>query len=166
MLSLTRKVGLFAVLAHQTWSQASRRMRGALQNVGLEVAFRLGRQDAEYAAADFGSVNRAVDQAPGRRSRRGRTRSSALRTADGTVGALDPDRCRSCPTATPSCANGTAGSNASRALPVPIRWASSGELATIEELYLRALLSTARSRRARSRRTWSKRRETCQLAAG
>ena len=57
MLDLTRKVGLFAVLAHQTWSQAGGRIRGALQNVGLEVAFRLGRQDAEYTARRFGQVD-------------------------------------------------------------------------------------------------------------
>lgn len=57
MLDLTRKVGLFAVLAHQTWSQASGRLRGALQNVGLEVAFRLGREDAEHTARRFGQVN-------------------------------------------------------------------------------------------------------------
>ena len=57
MLSLTRKVGLFAILAHQTWSQASTRMRGALQNVGMEVAFRLGRTDAEHAATILGRIN-------------------------------------------------------------------------------------------------------------
>ena len=57
MLDLTRKVGLFAVLAHQTWSQAGSRIRGALQNVGLEVAFRLGREDAEDTARRFGQVD-------------------------------------------------------------------------------------------------------------
>ncbi len=57
ILSLTRKVGLFAVLAHQTWSQAGQRMQGALQNVGLQVTFRLGRTDAELAARHFGAVN-------------------------------------------------------------------------------------------------------------
>ena len=57
MLDLTRKVGLFAILAHQTWSQTSDRLRSALQNVGLEVAFRLGRQDAEYTARRFGQVD-------------------------------------------------------------------------------------------------------------
>ncbi|CAN5721186.1 hypothetical protein BH23CHL2_BH23CHL2_19670 [soil metagenome] len=60
MLSLTRKVGLFAVLAHQTWTQTSLRMRGALQNVGLEVAFRLGRPDAEYAASILGRIDPAA----------------------------------------------------------------------------------------------------------
>lgn len=50
MLSQTRKFGLFLVMAHQTWSQASERLRGALANVGLEVAFRLGRTDAEHTA--------------------------------------------------------------------------------------------------------------------
>lgn len=57
MLSLTRKYGLFLVMAHQTWSQASGRLKGALQNVGLEVAFRLGRFDAEHAARIFGEVD-------------------------------------------------------------------------------------------------------------
>src|SRR5512143_2301971 len=33
MLSETRKYGLFCVMAHQDWSQASERLRGALQNV-------------------------------------------------------------------------------------------------------------------------------------
>jgi DNA segregation ATPase FtsK/SpoIIIE-like protein len=40
MLSQTRKFGLYLVMAHQTWSQASSRLKGALQNVGLEVVFR------------------------------------------------------------------------------------------------------------------------------
>ena len=57
MLDLTRKVGLFAVLAHQTWSQTGGRIRGALQNVGTEIAFRLGREDAEYTARRFGQVD-------------------------------------------------------------------------------------------------------------
>ena len=57
MLSLTRKYGLFLVMAHQTWSQASGRLEGALQNVGLEVAFRLGSFDAEHAARVFGQVD-------------------------------------------------------------------------------------------------------------
>ncbi len=50
ILSQTRKYGLFLVMAHQTWSQASERLRGALQNVGLEVSFRLGRDDAAYSS--------------------------------------------------------------------------------------------------------------------
>ncbi len=50
MLSLTRKFGLYLVMAHQNWSQTSARMRGAISNVGLEVAFRLGLGDAEYTA--------------------------------------------------------------------------------------------------------------------
>ncbi|TAK28852.1 MAG: DUF87 domain-containing protein [Chloroflexota bacterium] len=57
MLSLTRKYGLHLVLAHQTWSQTSARLRGALQNVGLEVVFRLGREDAEYSATMLGRVD-------------------------------------------------------------------------------------------------------------
>jgi hypothetical protein len=57
MLSLVRKYGLFVVMAHQTWSQTSERLRGALQNVGLEVVFRLGRADAEYSATILGRVD-------------------------------------------------------------------------------------------------------------
>lgn len=57
MLSQTRKYGLFVVMAHQTWSQASERFRGALANVGIEIAFRLGRADAEYTAKLLGRVD-------------------------------------------------------------------------------------------------------------
>ncbi|MGD9685351.1 MAG: type IV secretory system conjugative DNA transfer family protein [Candidatus Obscuribacterales bacterium] len=53
VLSLARKYGLYLVLAHQTWSQLSSRLHGALQNA-VEVAFRLGRSDAEWAAPRFG----------------------------------------------------------------------------------------------------------------
>jgi hypothetical protein len=53
VLSLCRKYGLSLVLAHQTWSQLSSRMNGALQNA-VEIAFRLGRSDAEWAAPLFG----------------------------------------------------------------------------------------------------------------
>jgi hypothetical protein len=57
ILSLCRKYGLYLVMAHQTWSQASERLRGALQNVGVEAAFRLGRADAEHSATIMGRVN-------------------------------------------------------------------------------------------------------------
>ncbi len=57
MLSQTRKFGLFLIMAHQTWSQASERLRGALANVGIEVAFRLGRGDAEHTARLLGRVD-------------------------------------------------------------------------------------------------------------
>lgn len=50
MLSETRKYNLFCVMAHQNWSQASDRLKGALQNVGLEVILKAGRPDAEYSA--------------------------------------------------------------------------------------------------------------------
>jgi hypothetical protein len=63
MLSQTRKFGLYLAMAHQTWSQASSRLKGALQNVGLEVVFRLGRDDAEHAAKVLGRVDpRSVSQ--------------------------------------------------------------------------------------------------------
>jgi hypothetical protein len=57
ILSLTRKYGLFLIMAHQTWSQASQRLQGALQNVGITVAFKLGRDDAQYEAAILGRVD-------------------------------------------------------------------------------------------------------------
>jgi Type IV secretion-system coupling protein DNA-binding domain len=57
MLSETRKYGLFCVMAHQNWSQASDRLKGALQNVGLEIILKAGRPDAEYSARLFGSVD-------------------------------------------------------------------------------------------------------------
>ncbi len=57
ILSLCRKWGLYLVMAHQTWSQASERLRGALQNCGVEVVFKLGRSDAEHSARVLGRVN-------------------------------------------------------------------------------------------------------------
>src|SRR5512142_3365816 len=57
MLSETRKYGLFCVMAHQNWSQASERLKGALQNVGLEVILKAGRADAEYSARLLGAVD-------------------------------------------------------------------------------------------------------------
>ncbi|MBP0937229.1 DUF87 domain-containing protein [Streptomyces sp. KCTC 0041BP] len=57
MLSETRKYKLFCVMAHQNWSQASDRLKGALQNVGMEVILKAGRPDAEHSARLFGSVD-------------------------------------------------------------------------------------------------------------
>jgi energy-coupling factor transporter ATP-binding protein EcfA2 len=56
VLSLCRKYGLFLTLAHQTWSQLSSRLAGALQNT-VEIAFRLGPDDARWAAPRFGSYD-------------------------------------------------------------------------------------------------------------
>jgi len=53
VLSLARKYGLFLTLAHQTWSQLNSRLQGAMQNA-VEIAFRLGRSDAEWAAPRLG----------------------------------------------------------------------------------------------------------------
>lgn len=53
VLSLARKYGLYLTLAHQTWSQISQRLQGALQNT-VSIAFKLGRSDAEWAAPRFG----------------------------------------------------------------------------------------------------------------
>jgi hypothetical protein len=49
MLSETRKYQLFCVMAHQNWTQASERLKGALQNVGIEMILKSGRMDAEYS---------------------------------------------------------------------------------------------------------------------
>jgi hypothetical protein len=57
ILGLCRKYGLYVVMAHQTWSQTSDRLKGALQNAGIEVVFKLGRSDAEFAATILGRVN-------------------------------------------------------------------------------------------------------------
>ncbi|MCX4956879.1 hypothetical protein [Streptomyces virginiae] len=57
MLSETRKYNLFCVMAHQNWSQASDRLKGALQNVGMEVILKAGRPDAEHSARLFGTVD-------------------------------------------------------------------------------------------------------------
>jgi hypothetical protein len=57
MLSQTRKYGLFSILAHQNWSQASDRLRGALQNCGLKVSFALEYEDAVRTAKILGRVD-------------------------------------------------------------------------------------------------------------
>src|SRR4051812_6156280 len=57
MLSETRKYNLFSIMSHQNWTQASERLKGALQNVGLEVILKSGRADAEYSAKILGSVD-------------------------------------------------------------------------------------------------------------
>jgi hypothetical protein len=57
MLSETRKYGLFCVMAHQNWTQASDGLKGALQNVGIEMILKSGRMDAEYSARVLGSVD-------------------------------------------------------------------------------------------------------------
>jgi hypothetical protein len=53
ILSLCRKYGLFLSMGHQTFSQLSARMSGALQNA-MTIGFRMGRSDAEWAARRFG----------------------------------------------------------------------------------------------------------------
>jgi len=53
ILSLARKYGLFLTLAHQTWSQLSSKLQGAMQNT-MHIVFKLGREDALWAAPHFG----------------------------------------------------------------------------------------------------------------
>jgi hypothetical protein len=60
MLSQCRKFGLFLVMAHQNWDQADDRLKAAMQNVGIEVIFSLGRGDAEHSAPIIGRVNPQV----------------------------------------------------------------------------------------------------------
>jgi len=57
ILSETRKFNLFAVLAHQTWGQLDSRLISGLQNVGVEVTFKLGYQDAHQSAGIIGEVD-------------------------------------------------------------------------------------------------------------
>jgi len=57
MLSQCRKYGLYAVLAHQNWTQANAALKGSLQNVGIDVAFQLGADDARYSAPIFGRID-------------------------------------------------------------------------------------------------------------
>jgi hypothetical protein len=69
MLALTRKYGLYLTLAHQTWSQASAKFRGALQNAGTEVVFKLGRADAEVTARALGKVDPYAIKEPAKSDR-------------------------------------------------------------------------------------------------
>lgn len=57
ILSETRKFGLFVTMSHQTWGQLGERLHGALQNVGVKIALRIGREDAETMAKWFGFVD-------------------------------------------------------------------------------------------------------------
>jgi hypothetical protein len=57
VLSQCRKFGLFLTLSHQTHSQSSERLRGALGNCGCHVYFKLSRSDAEVTARSLGSVD-------------------------------------------------------------------------------------------------------------
>jgi hypothetical protein len=57
MLSETRKYQLFVTMAHQTWGQLGKRLQGALQNVGVEMCLRVGREDADLMARWLGAVD-------------------------------------------------------------------------------------------------------------
>lgn len=57
MLSQTRKYGLFLCMSHQNWTQASEKLRGAMGNARLKVAFQLDRPDAEITALAFTKVD-------------------------------------------------------------------------------------------------------------
>jgi type IV secretory system conjugative DNA transfer VirD4/TraG family protein len=57
MLSQTRKFRLYAVLAHQDWEQTPKALQGAIGNCGIEVVFKVNRDDAEYLAKRIGRVD-------------------------------------------------------------------------------------------------------------
>lgn len=52
VLALCRKFGLTLTLAHQTWSQVSKDLQGALQNC-IHILFKLGYDDSAWAAPRF-----------------------------------------------------------------------------------------------------------------
>jgi hypothetical protein len=54
VLSLARKYAVYLVLAHQSFSQLSARIAGALQNTN-RILFKLGRDDSVWAAPRMGS---------------------------------------------------------------------------------------------------------------
>lgn len=83
ILALTRKFGVHLILAHQEFSQASAQLRGALANAGIELFFRLGRADAEVAAASLGGVSpHAVKHEVFDRQARRRTHPTFLTLAE------------------------------------------------------------------------------------
>jgi hypothetical protein len=57
LLSRTRKFSVYLTLAHQTWDQASSRIQGSLQNVGVRIGLRLGEKDSSYFSNVFGYLN-------------------------------------------------------------------------------------------------------------
>jgi hypothetical protein len=57
ILSECRKFGLHLTLAHQTLAQINERMKGALGNIQLKVAFGVSRQDAEILAKHLFQVD-------------------------------------------------------------------------------------------------------------
>jgi hypothetical protein len=69
ILEECRKFGLGLVLANQSGSQLTERIKGALSNVGTTIVFRLGRRDAEEMARSIGTVQPTrVKHAGGERS--------------------------------------------------------------------------------------------------
>lgn len=57
ILSECRKFGLHLTLAHQSLSQLSERMLGAIGNIQTRVIFGVSRSDAEFFARDVGRVD-------------------------------------------------------------------------------------------------------------
>lgn len=54
ILEECRKYGLLLCLAHQNWSQIPLELRGAVQNCGIEVVFKLERPDAQESVERLG----------------------------------------------------------------------------------------------------------------
>src|SRR5205823_5344343 len=57
ILSEARKYGLHIWLCHQTMAQVPERLRGGLQNTGMDVVFRVGAEDASYLATLIGAID-------------------------------------------------------------------------------------------------------------
>jgi len=92
MLSQCRKFSLFAILAHQTWDQASEHLKGALQNVRIEVILEQGYYDAAYSAPILTSFDPArvkhVVEDEGAASRTHPVFSSVQEQKEGMIDAL------------------------------------------------------------------------------
>jgi hypothetical protein len=56
MLSQSRKFELYLCAAHQFWGQANQHLQEALQNTGIEVAFNVGKTDAESTAKEYAGL--------------------------------------------------------------------------------------------------------------
>jgi hypothetical protein len=64
ILSECRKYGLFLTLSHQNWSQVDEKLQGSMENVDVQIFFRVGYESAVWAAPRlFGFNQKAVKEA-------------------------------------------------------------------------------------------------------
>lgn len=139
MLSQTRKYKLFLVMAHQTWSQVSERMKSALQNIGVDVIFKLGREDAEVMAPILTPVNPKTISLQGEEGRESVGMREQWETTTQGIMGLKP---RECYIRDPK-------GNVSfvETLNVPDPKVDRGEIAEIENEYLRLFRSKEEAER-------------------